>query len=107
MTGALTVSVLNLAIVAVTHPKLLADSTDSIDFNSQHSTEVSPECRLPQSRMTNSTRNCSQEFSERDRGTQHGNSYLAEGVVLPCGTHVQQPHHTYVLSKHLGNNTLQ
>ena len=31
----------------------------------------------------------------------HG--YLAEGVVLTYGLHVQQPHYTCVLSKHSGN----
>ena len=39
---------------------------------------------------------------EQDWSIQHGNSYLAKGVVLTCGTpfeHMQQPHHTYVLSK--------
>ena len=44
---------------------------------------------------------------KRDLSIQHGNGYLAEGVVLTCGAHAQQAHHTYVLSKHSGNNTLE
>ena len=83
------------------------DSTES-RYRTREPTKVSSERRLP-SRTTNNTHNfVSQEFSaERDRSIQHGNGYLVEGMVLTCSTHAQQPHHTYVLSKHSGNNMLQ
>ena len=35
---------------------------------------------------------------ERDRSIQHGNGYLAEGMISTCGTNTQQAHHTCVLS---------
>ena len=43
--------------------------------------------------------------SEQNRSIQHGNGYLAEGMVLTCSAHAQQAHRTYALSKHSGNNT--
>ena len=44
---------------------------------------------------------------ERNRSIQHGNGYLAEGVVfnLPHVVYAAASH-TYVLSKLAGNNTL-
>ena len=47
--------------------------------------------------------------TEQDRSIRRGNVYFVESVVLTCGAlfeHVQQPHHSNVLSKLSGNNTL-
>ena len=62
--------------------------------------QLSPEHTLP-SRTTNNARNL-----ERQSDIEGGNGYFAKGMVLTCGTHVQQPHHTYILIKLTGNNTL-
>ena len=98
-------SVLNLTIVAVAHPRLLADSTDSMDL-----ANVVLSVHYLQVRRTAlaTVAKSSVRETERDRSIQHGNGYLAEGVVLTCSVHAQQPHHTcmYVLSKHSGNNML-
>ena len=87
--------VLNLAIVAVARLRLLAGSTDSMDLANVVLKSVPSVGYLSQGRQTTlaTVAKSSVREPERDRSIQHGNSYLAEGVVLTCGAHAQQPHH--------------
>ena len=59
-------SVLNLVIVAVAHPRLLADSTDSMDLANVVLKSVPSIGYLSQGHRTALAIQCSQEFSERE-----------------------------------------
>ena len=83
------VHVLNLVIGAIACP---GGSWLTLLTVCAQPTEVSPERRLPSQTINNtSTRWWKRWVTEWDRSIQHGNGYLAAGVVLTFSAHVQQP----------------
>ena len=84
--------------IAVARPKLLADSMGS----ATEMKSVPSICylhgwwtTLPTCLQANRVQWDRQ--SEIEVFWQHGNGYLAEGVVLTCSVHTQQPHHIFCI----------